>query len=124
MISGKTSAVVTVCSVLSALALMVLVAIQVLIWTDGRAAPQYEYKILAVSAEGYDRTGEDAMKFTTVTPKETELSKLGAAGWEVVGTYLEMETAFPNFGKAEYVTGLQTNVRPQRLVMILRHRSQ
>lgn len=120
--SGNKNVVVTVCAVVSAIALMILVASQVLLWNDGRMGPRYEYKVLAVAAEGHERTGEAAMKFATITPDDTQLSKLGAAGWELVGTYLEMETAYPNFGKAEYVTGLQTNVRPQRLVMILRHR--
>lgn len=45
------------------------------------------------------------MKFSSITPDEKAVSALGDAGWEVVGTYLEMETAYPNFGKAEYVTG-------------------
>lgn len=62
------------------------------------------------------------MKSTSVTPSQDELSKLGAEGWELVGSYLEMETAFPNFGNAGYVTGLQPNVRPQRAVLIFRRR--
>jgi hypothetical protein len=40
----------------------------------------------------------------------------------IVGSYLEIETAYPNFGDSKYVTGLQPNVRPQRLVLVLRHR--
>jgi hypothetical protein len=120
--SGARGLIVTTCAVLSALGLLALVAMHVLIWTDSRKEPRYEYKVLAVQSEGLDRTGDAAMKFSSITPSEKELSKLGDAGWEVVGTYLEMETAYPNFGKAEYVTGLQPNVRPQRLVMIMRHR--
>jgi len=37
---------------------------------------------------------------------------------ELVDSYLEMETVHPNFGDSRYVTGLQPNVRPQRLVLI------
>jgi hypothetical protein len=33
-----------------------------------------------------------------------------------------METAHPNFGNSEYVTGLQPNIRPQRVVLVLRRR--
>jgi len=130
--SGMKSLIVTICAVLSALALMTLVVVQLLVRNETRASfatlhndiqeARYQYKVLAVDSQGNDRTGDGAMKFTSITPNERELSSLGAAGWEVVASYLEMETAYPNFGKAEYVTGLQPNIRPQRVVMILRHR--
>lgn len=130
--SGIKSLVVTICATVSAATLVLLTVVQVLHWQASRQEfdqlrkelrePRYEYKVLAIQSEGHDRTGDDAMKFTSITPSEKELSVLGAGGWEIVGTYLEMETAFPNFGKAEYVTGMQPNVRPQRVVLILRHR--
>jgi len=41
-------------------------------------------------------------------------------GWELAGTAMEIETAYPNFGKDEYVTGLRENVRPQALLMVFR----
>ncbi|MEN9271477.1 MAG: hypothetical protein Q6L49_12025, partial [Thermostichales cyanobacterium HHBFW_bins_127] len=62
----------------------------------------------------------DAFKFATINVDPKQLAEMGAAGWELAGTFLEMETAFPNFGNAEYVTGLQPNVRPQRLVLIFK----
>ena len=130
--TGTRGLIVTIGAVLSALALIALVVLQALQWQENRddfdqlrrdiRQPRYEYKVLAVQSEGHERTGESALKFASVTPSETELSKLGSAGWEVVASYLEIETAYPNFGKAEYVTGLQPNIRPQRVVMILRHR--
>jgi hypothetical protein len=130
--SGVKSLIVTIGTAVSALALAGLVVIQVLSWRESRdelaqlrkelREPRYEYKVIDVSSEGQDRTGEAAMKYTSVTPKQEELSKLGAEGWEVVASYLEMETAFPNFGNAGYVTGLQPNIRPQRAVLILRRR--
>jgi hypothetical protein len=88
---------------------------------DARQA-RYEYKVVAVQAEGHERRGEDALKFASVTPAEPELTSLGSAGWEIVTSYLEIETAYPNFGNSDYVTGLQPNVRPQRLVIVLRRR--
>jgi hypothetical protein len=39
------------------------------------------------------------------------LNKMGQEGWELVNTYTEIATAFPNFGNSEYVTGLRENVR-------------
>jgi Domain of unknown function (DUF4177) len=84
--------------------------------------PRYEYKVVVLQASNLSRTGEDAMKASSVNVDEKELSKLGSQGWELVGSFLENETAYPNFGDDKYVTGLQTNVRPQRLVLLLRHR--
>lgn len=85
--------------------------------------PRYEYKVVVLLAGGsLSRTGADAMKASSVEVDEKELSKLGSQGWELVGSFLENETAYPNFGDDKYVTGLQTNVRPQRLVLLLRHR--
>jgi hypothetical protein len=118
--NGGKNVAVTISVATSALALVALVVLQII----GRLeTTHYEYKVVTVASEGHDRTGENAMKFASVTPKDDELTALGADGWEVVGMYLEMETAFPNFGKAEYVTGLQTNTRPQRAVIILRRRA-
>jgi hypothetical protein len=79
----------------------------------------WEYKV--ISYAGYEsRDGSGAFHFQTITPNEEDLKKLGAEGWEIATSYLEMETAFPNFGSADYHTGIKENVRPQRLVLILK----
>lgn len=116
----------------AALALIAVVVVQILAWRDGQRdaaeirtlmlEPRYEYKVVIVAADAHGRTGDGAMKPSSVKLDEKALAQLGNQGWEIVGSYLELETAYPNFGDAKYVTGLQTNVRPQRLVMILRHR--
>jgi hypothetical protein len=81
--------------------------------------PRWEYMTRTfVATEA--RTGEEALHPTTLRIDEAELKLVGADGWEIAGTYLEMETAYPNFGSGEYVTGLQPNVRPQRLVVIFK----
>ena len=36
---------------------------------------------------------------------------MGKEGWELVSTYTEVATVFPNFGNSEYVTGIRENVR-------------
>ncbi len=84
------------------------------------AKPKWEYKVLSTMAEGHSRTGSAALSYASVTPSEGGLNELGLQGWELVASYLEMETAFPNFGKDKYVTGLQSNVRPQRAVLLFR----
>ena len=86
------------------------------------SSSKYEFKTLEVYGSGPKRTGSGAFKFTSITLDASQLNTLGAKGWEVVGTYLEMETAWPNFGSAKYVTGIQPNVRTQRVVMVLQRR--
>lgn len=81
---------------------------------------KYEYKVMEVMTESNDRTGDGAMKFTSIKINEQQMSAMGAEGWELASTLLEMETAYPNFGKSEYVTGLQPNIRPQRAVLIFK----
>jgi uncharacterized SAM-binding protein YcdF (DUF218 family) len=118
---------------LAMLALAAVIAVLQLARTEANASagelstlllePRYEYKVVVLLAGGsLSRTGADAMKASSVEVDEKELSKLGSQGWELVGSFLENETAYPNFGDDKYVTGLQTNVRPQRLVLLLRHR--
>lgn len=119
--SGIRSLVVTVSTALCALALLALVGLHAVQWLESHDL-RYEYKVLAVMSEGHERTGETAMKYAAITPSDTELSALGAEGWEIVGSYLELETAYPNFGDSKYVTGLQPNIRPQRAVILLRRR--
>ncbi len=84
--------------------------------------PRYEYKVVIVAGSGHDRNDGDALKPSVITIDDKELSKLGGQGWEVVSSILELETAFPNLGTGSYVTGLQPNIRPQRVLLILRHR--
>jgi hypothetical protein len=87
-----------------------------------RPSPRWEYRVVSFHGEDHERTGAAAALHASVTPDAKELAEIGKDGWEVVGSYLEMETAYPNFGRSEYVTGLQPNVRPQRLVLLLGRR--
>jgi len=82
----------------------------------------YEYTHITFPAGGHDRTGYSALKYASINFDKSVMSKMGSDGWEMVGCYLEMETAFPNLGTGEYVTGLQPNIRPQCLVVIFKRR--
>ena len=84
--------------------------------------PMYEYKVVSFLADGHDRTGSGASKYSIIIINESDLLVLGVAGWELSSTSLEMETAYPNFGNQSYVTGIQPNVRPQRLICIFKRR--
>ena len=99
---------------------LLCVGLLLLLWLTLKPQPKYDYKVVTYMTEGNSRDGDGALKFSSVQINEGELSSMGAEGWELVGSYLEMETAFPNFGKSEYVTGLQPNVRPQKAVLIFR----
>ena len=83
----------------------------------------WEYRVVNVSPDvANDRgtTTAGGLAQNQITVSDAQLNALGLQGWELTGSYLEMETAFPNFGSADYVTGLRDNVRPQRLVLILK----
>jgi len=83
--------------------------------------PKWEYRTLKLMPEKiHDRVDSGAFAYSTIQMDSPQLAELGLNGWEVVASTLEMETAYPNFGKSEYVTGLQPNVRPQALVLVLK----
>jgi hypothetical protein len=92
---------------------------------------KWEYKTIYFDSErfegkdkGYTK-GDDIFKNTvssaTIIPSETSLNDLGKEGWEIASTYLEMETVYPNLlASGSGVAGLQSNTRPQRLVVIFK----
>lgn len=84
---------------------------------------QWEYfSFRVLTSQVSDRRGSEAFKYSSIddTKLDQQLTAAGLAGWQVVSVALEMETAWPNFGKDDYVTGLQPNMRPQSLLVILR----
>jgi hypothetical protein len=96
------------------------VGLLLLSWNIFKPQAKYEYKVIGFPTESNDRTGDGAMKFASVQVDEGQITSMGIEGWELVGSFLEIETAYPNFGRSEYVTGLQPNVRPQRAVLIFK----
>lgn len=81
---------------------------------------KWEYKVLPVYSDINPKVEIASLSYSTVTPNDSTLNVLGLEGWELVSSYLEMETTHPNFGDSKYVTGLQPNVRPQRAVLIFK----
>ena len=51
------------------------------------------------------------------------LNKMGKEGWELVSTYTETATAFPNFGNSDYVTGIRDNTRTSVVNFIFKRQS-
>jgi predicted Zn finger-like uncharacterized protein len=85
------------------------------------ASRDWEYKVVTLTS-GLSRTGSEAFEISTLVPSDESLNAYGKDGWELVSTHIERETAHPNYGNDDYVSGLQPNVRPQRLVMFLKRR--
>ena len=94
-----------------------------------QSPPRWEYTYVSVPARSArytslkaDRTGDDAMSAAQIDREKLKslTEDMTKEGWELAGTALEIETAFPNFGKDEFVTGLRENVRPQALLMVFR----
>ncbi len=88
---------------------------------------QWEYKVLYYETHderiGYDISkNRQAFKSTPILPKEEELNLLGKKGWELVSVYTQYETAFPNFGNLDYVTGINPNIRPKVVVFIFKRK--
>ena len=79
----------------------------------------YEYKTLEIMVDDHNasRTGESAFDYTAIGGFRGRLNELGEEGWKVADTFLEMETAV-----MESSTRVAPNVRPQRLVIILKMR--
>jgi hypothetical protein len=102
---------------------LIAIAIILLAWIMFKSMrqPKYAYKAISVQAQFAKSGAADSdLNTTTVGIKDEELSILGSEGWELVGTFLEMETTHPNYGNSSYVMGLQPNVRPQKAVMIFK----
>lgn len=69
----------------------------------------WEYKVVKVAGKEAEIMADYG---SLVYGDQTSmLNKMGNEGWELVSTYTETSTAFPNFGKYEYVTGIRTNTR-------------
>lgn len=69
----------------------------------------WEYKVVKVAGKEAEwQPDYGTMVFADQTPM---LNKMGKEGWELVSTYTEVGTAFPNFGSSEYVTGIRDNHR-------------
>lgn len=85
-----------------------------------RPVPKWEYKKVTFSSQGHERIGAGALKYSSIEIDENLLNLMGKDGWEMVGSHLEMETAFPNLGKEDYIAGIHPNIRPQSLVVLFK----
>ena len=87
---------------------------------------EWEYKVVragGICDPGIKTEYSDfASKFLVVS--ENEINQLGNEGWELVGTYTELETTHPNYGNDKYVTGIQSNTRSSAVTLIFKRPKQ
>ena len=84
---------------------------------------EWEYKVVTTfPPKSLSREGREAMSYSTINIDQTVLNQLGKQGWELLDTVMEVETAYPNFGKSDLHTGIKTNVRPQKISLIFRRK--
>ena len=100
---------------------LLLVAIGAPFGGNFKPIPKWEYTTDQVVANiPIENFLNKKHSYKTIPEFSSLLSLRGQNGWELVDTFLEHETSHPNFGKDDYVTGLQPNIRPQRLVLIFK----
>lgn len=91
--------------------------------------PKWEYKTIEISAEYTSKNSlfisenDQELSNKTIPDLKNKLDVLGSDGWELVGVFLETETSHPNFGNTQYVSGLQPNIRPKKLVCMFKRQS-
>jgi hypothetical protein len=78
----------------------------------------WEYRVVE-----YPASAANDRSTRSINLNEQALQSAGRDGWEIVGQWLEHETVYPNFGKDEYVTGIQPNFRPSKLVVLMKRPS-
>lgn len=105
---------------------LLAVILSLIVWNSLKqeaVTPKFEYRVVEFMTESNERTGTGALKYSSIRVDEGQLQKLGEDGWELVNSFVENETAFPNFGDSQYVTGIQPNIRPQRAIFIFKKRT-
>ena len=79
---------------------------------------KWEYKI--VSVEGKASTEYAPRTFDV---DDEDLNLFGKEGWELVDVYTITESVHPNFGSAEYVTGIRENTRTMSINYVFKRKN-
>jgi hypothetical protein len=104
----------------AAIILLLLLGLALPYFSALRPVAKWEYKKVTFQSQGHERIGPGALRYSSIEMDENLLNLMGKEGWEMVDSHLEMETAFPNFGKDDFVNGLQPNIRPQSLTLLFK----
>ncbi len=79
------------------------------------AEKEWEYKTVSIDSEPHN-----AYETSKLYDPESMLNEWGKNGWELVSSYTEIRTSFPNFGDNQYVTGIRTNTATERVTFVLK----
>lgn len=77
----------------------------------------WEYKVVTV--EGTTTTDYAPRTYDVAND---DLNLFGKEGWELVDVYTITETVHPNFGNAEYVTGIRENTRTRSVNYVFKRK--
>ena len=91
-------------------------------WSKFKPITKWEYKTITSPAITKDLYSTDNRNPSSIMESllKAALDKEGDEGWELVDTFLEQETKISNYAKGDTVAGLKPNIRPSRLVCILK----
>lgn len=83
---------------------------------------KWEYKKVVINPnpQSYPELNIVKIRPNEFTIDESTLGIYGVEGWELVDVITTIETIHPNFGKDDYVTGLQPNVRTKEIILFFK----
>lgn len=110
-------------SVISLITLVLLLVITGLLFFSVfvKDDTKWEYKIMKVQGNESEYLADFSPK--SFSDPTGQLNGLGKEGWELVDVYTETETKHCNFGKDEYVVGIQPNVRTTVVTYVLKRKA-
>ena len=80
------------------------------------APTAWEYQVIELPCENPAVT----FKPSTFENPTSLLNVMGSKGWELVDTYTDVQTTFPNFGDEQYNTGIRENTHTHCLHFVFK----
>lgn len=112
--------------------IVLLMLVPCLAWAQKPTTPQqpkkqkWEYFIYKLNPTPRDYEKEytigdyEDKEANFFNPNIEVLDSLGSEGWELVDTYTEIYTLFPNFGQKGYHTGMKENVKVKNICFVFK----
>jgi hypothetical protein len=76
---------------------------------------QWEYRMESIASGASSKFSSPS-----IILESSDLKNIGDEGWELVDIFEEVETVHPNFGDEDYVTGIRTNTRTQKVTFLFK----
>ena len=82
--------------------------------------PKWEYQTIKIRSSAIT---ERSSGYFTQSEITEETNEMGSKGWELVNTFVNIETSFANLGAdKQYVTGIRANTRTKEVWLIFKRR--